>query len=210
MKKVKSNNARKEIQIIAGLVVITILGLIVWSYVQNMDRLVANDGSNQIQVDPTSDWKTLTNDKMKISFKYPTNWELNKLGESKSFQQYILTYVNDSNSVTVNISPEKCQSNPNCLEIPKYPKFKSLTMFEADNVDDYKAFEIDGVDAISYIYNDFPIGTATSDQKIFSFLNNGITYNITYYEQKDDLYLNRVDWKYLSVVNNIISSIKLK
>lgn len=115
-------------------------------------------------------WKEYKNEYMGISLKYPTDWELNALGESGKFEEIILE------------SPCNIQSDTQCATVSIYPRKEgvdAVPYYNPDKKSNEVSLNVDGVVVNGF---DFDYSPINSLEKIYQFEHNNINYDVTYFE----------------------------
>lgn len=155
-----------------------------------------NNQSRKAQLDES--WNIYSNNSMGMSFKYPKEWKINRMGESTDFEQ--ITIESDCN----------IQSDDQCVTISFYPYKKgvdAIPYYDDSRISNRSSINVYGVNITMFDFDYSPINNL---EKIYQFSYKGVNYEVTYYEtvyKKGEVH-NPTKLMYSNLVDQIIRSLE--
>ncbi len=155
-----------------------------------------NQPGNRTQLDDS--WNEYSNNSMGMSFKYPKDWKLNRMGESTDFEQ--ITIESDCN----------IQSDDQCVTVSFYPYKKgvdAIPYYDDMRISNKSSISVNGVDITMFDFDYSPINNM---EKIYQFSYKGVNYEVTYYETvyKKGEVQNPTKLMYSNLVDQVIRSLE--
>ena len=187
----------KYLAIFLALFGIATVLLSVFKVSSNNLRLKSSGNLEEAMVQPDSSWNKYSNKSTGISFKYPMDWELSKMGESSNFEQ-----------ITIESSCD-IELDSQCATVSFYPYktgVDATPYYDESRITNRSSVYIDGVKIEMF---DFDYSPINSLEKIYQFSYKGINYEVTYFETtyKNGEVYDPTKLVYSSLVDQIIRSL---